>query len=140
MIARSILFFLAGFMTLCVLGVFLYGCASISLTSDTEDFLISSSSRALGYKAALQYPEYRTSAITACNLLLTSRDLDRDIKAVVEVVLKTYEIDPLIIATLRDLMGQVKIEGGEYEIDMVKAKIVIKAFQEGLILGEGTAV
>ncbi len=114
------------------------GCAGFSVQTDTQAAVIKTSSRVLGYSVAKEKPELVEPAIIFCGVIMGTED-DADLNELinfgVSYLSKEFIDDAMIAASVNDLAGMFTVDvSGSPGFDMVVVKIVVGAFQEGLLM------
>ena len=117
--------------------VMFVGCSGISFKADSnQTIMITTASRALGYKLTEADPNFAEPAKAFCTSIIAG-NLDQAIfDAAQTYLIEKTKMDPLMTASVMDLVKMVQINQGTY--DPVLVKIAATAMLDGITLYQTT--
>ena len=115
---------------LCYIPVFIaFACSmpQIDISDDSQEVLIRATARTAGYRFALNNPDQAELAKSHCDNILVAADP----QAIVTEAL-THLNDPILAATVSDLILLIKIKNSTDVYDREKLLVAVAAFKEGV--------
>ena len=117
--------------------MFLAGCSGLQLTN-AENVALKVAARTAGYKIAHNNPELAALALPYAKGILATKDntelIDNIWPAAVKLVTEQTGADPLIAASVADVLSLIEVDAATPEIQAENIRIALAAFVEGVEL------
>jgi len=123
-------------LTVVIAAMFIVGCAGLHLNSN-ENIALKSAARIAGYKIAQNNTELAAQALPYAKALLATEDSAKLTNSLWPAAVKLIQEkinDPLIAASIVDVLSLVQVDAGTMDINAGNIKITLAAFIEGIEL------
>lgn len=112
-----------------------FGCAGVGINIDenSKEAFVKISARVFAFKAAEKNTKLIEPAKVFCEAVINGNINEALLNTAKEFLLKEFQSDPLMMASLNDLLSLITVEGGStYDNKLVKA--AASGFYEGILL------